>query len=86
MARQEHDITVVLQQVSPEPEWIDFEGEHIRIDGVLAWLYKALRIVNGIENAERELYPHLKTAKIAAVAKREAAADRHRATAQLSTL
>ena len=82
MAARPKSYHVTYQYTDPEPQWIDFEGEHFMITGALAWFYRALKIMNCEETARKELYPYLKSALKAELEKREAAADRHRAAAQ----
>ena len=54
---------VTFQYVEPEPIWIDFEGERFPIKGSLAFFYRLFRVMRCEEEARRELFPWLMTAK-----------------------
>ena len=62
MIRAEN-IRVRCEAVEPEPIWIDFDDEHFRIFGSLAWLYRALTITESEASAQAKLRPWLMDAK-----------------------
>ena len=62
MIRAEN-IRVRVEHAEPEPIWIDFDDEHFRIFGSLAWLYRALTITQTEEAAQAKLRPWLMVAK-----------------------
>ena len=56
MIRAEN-IRVRCEAVEPEPIWIDFEDEHFRIYGTLAFLYRGLTITESEASAQARLRP-----------------------------
>ena len=63
---------VIMEYEKPEPEWIDFEGEHFPISNpALALIIKGFRQMGKQEQAVAELYPYIKGEKTAYLARIE---------------
>ena len=54
---------VRYEHVEPEPLWIDFDGDHIRLTGTLAFFYRLFKTMDCEEKAQTELYPWLMAVK-----------------------
>jgi hypothetical protein len=57
------NIRVRVEHAEPEPIWIDFDDEHFRIYGTLAFLYRGLKITESEASAQAKLRPWLMDAK-----------------------
>jgi hypothetical protein len=57
------NIRVRVEHAEPEPIWIDFDDEHFRIFGTLAFLYRGLKITESEASAQAKLRPWLMDAK-----------------------
>ena len=76
---------VIMEYEKPEPEWIDFEGEHFPISNpALNLILRSFRLMGKQEQAISELYPYIKSEKNSYLARIEkgavTATNSHRPT------
>ena len=51
--------TVTYEHAEPEPVYCEFMGERLKLVGTFAWLYRAFKVMEGEETAQRNLGPWL---------------------------
>ena len=59
---------VIIEAGGTAPEYVDFEGVHLKLTGIEAFCYRGFRILNGEDEARRRMLPWLEQAKSAELA------------------